>query len=345
MKDERMDKKIVKRKYKKKSKPASIYFLLWASFCVLSLIIILVFSFTQSIALDQTYREEGAKEITIKGQNIEQILKESPPEQFGGNHSGFVRYLAQSNGVDIYIISEDGLRLHGTFFPLEGSKKTVICFHVYTSEGLNDYSTLALFYKAHGYNLLLVDERAHGKSEGVYIGFGCLDRKDALLWIQEVIRRQTEEVEILLHGDSMGGATVVMATGLTLPPQVKAAVSDCAFTSAWEVFDSVLKNSYHIPSFPVLHIANEMVKRKAGYSLDECNGVREVARAEIPILFIHGKEDTFVPCSMAYELYNACNSDKKLVIVEGAGHVESCYKDEALFQNAIEEFIFPYFEH
>lgn len=108
MKDERFTKKVKKRKYKKKSKPASIYFLLWASFAVLSLLIVLVFSFTQSIALDQTYREEGAKEITVKGRAIEAILRSEPPEEFGGNHSGFVRYLAQSNGVDIFIIADNG---------------------------------------------------------------------------------------------------------------------------------------------------------------------------------------------------------------------------------------------
>lgn len=244
---------------------------------------------------------------------------------------------------DWYIIARDGLKLHATYFPLEGSVRTVICFHGYTSEGLNDYSTLAIFYREHGFNLLIVDERAHGKSEGTYIGFGCLDRHDAYLWIEEIITRQGEKVEILLHGDSMGGATVLMTTGLPLPLQVKAVVSDCAFTSAWHVFEAVLKKSYHMPAFPVLHIANEMVKKKAGYSLSECNGVKEVAKTDKPVLFIHGKEDTFVPCSMAYELYNACNSEKKLVIVEGAGHVESCYKDEKLFQGVIKEFIFPYF--
>lgn len=245
---------------------------------------------------------------------------------------------------DMYINSEDGLKLHATYFPCEGSKKVVICFHGYTSEGLNDYSTLAIFYKKHGYNLLLVDERAHGKSEGTYIGFGCLDRHDAKLWIEKMVELLGEDCRILLHGDSMGGSTVLMTTGLELPPQVKAAVSDCAFTSAWEVFASVLKNTYHLPAFPILNIANKMVKKKAGYELDECNAKNEVAKAQIPILFLHGDADSFVPCSMVHELYAACNSAKKLVIIEGAGHVESCYRDAELYEGAIEEFIFPIME-
>lgn len=252
--------------------------------------------------------------------------------------------LAETPHEDLYITSEDGLKLHATYFPCEGSKKVVICFHGYTSEGMNDYSTLAIFYAQNGYNLLLVDERAHGKSEGTYIGFGCLDRRDAKLWIEEMIKKHGEDCKILLHGDSMGGATVLMTTGLELPPQVKAAVSDCAFTSAWEVFSFVLKSMYHLPAFPIMQISNWMIKRKAGYELDECNARVEVAKAKIPILFIHGEADTFVPCSMVHELYAACKTDKKLVIVEGAAHVESCYRDEALYQGAIESFIFPIME-
>lgn len=242
---------------------------------------------------------------------------------------------------DLYITSSDGLKLHGTYFPCEGSKKIAVCFHGYTSEGMNDYSTLALFYLDKGYNLLLVDQRAHGQSEGKYIGFGCLDRYDAKLWIEEMIKKLGEDCKIVLHGDSMGGATVLMTTGLELPPQVKAAISDCAFTSAWEVFSSVLKNMYHLPAFPILPLANRMVKKNAGYELDECNAREEVAKATIPILFMHGDADTFVPCSMVHELYDACKTEKKLVIIEGAGHVESCYRDAKLYEGAIESFIFP----
>lgn len=252
--------------------------------------------------------------------------------------------LAKLPQEDMFIESEDGLKLHATFFPCQGSKKVVICFHGYTSEGLNDYTTLAVFYLNNGYNLLIVDNRAHGRSEGEYIGFGCLDRHDAKLWIYSMIDKLGEDCKILLHGDSMGGATVLMTTGLELPSQVRAAVSDCAFTTAKEVFTHVLKKRYHLPPTPILQVAGKMVKKKAGYGLDECNARREVAKATIPILFFHGGADDFVPCYMVRELYNACRTKKKLVIVEGAGHVESCYKDPDLYEGAIKEFIFPIME-
>lgn len=253
-------------------------------------------------------------------------------------------WLAEQQQDEVWITSEDGLKLHGTFFSNGLSKKVVLCFHGYTSEGMNDYSTLAKFYLEQGFCLLIVDERAHGKSEGTYIGFGCLDRQDAKLWIDYVIERLGEDCQILLHGDSMGAATVLMTTGLKLPKQVKAAISDCAFTSAWDVFSAVLKNMYHLPPFPIMQIANQMVKKKAGYELDECNAKNEVKKAEVPILFIHGDSDTFVPCDMVYELYEACASDKKLLIIEGAGHVEACYKNPEKYEEAIRSFIFPVLE-
>lgn len=245
---------------------------------------------------------------------------------------------------EIWVESDDNLRLYGRFFPCGDSKKTVICFHGYTSEGMNDYSTLARFYLDNGFNLLIVDQRAHGKSEGTYIGFGCLDRHDAKVWIEYIVDRLGEDCRILLHGDSMGASTVLMTLGLDLPEQVKAAVSDCAFTSAWDVFSAVLRNMYHLPPFPIMQIANQMVKKKAGYELDECNAIREVAETKVPVLFIHGEDDSFVPCSMVHQLYRACQSEKKLVLVEGAGHVESCYKNPEEYEKAIRSFIFPIME-
>ena len=240
---------------------------------------------------------------------------------------------------DVFIESEDHLLLHATYFPGTGSDRAVICFHGYTSEGLNDFSSIAKFYLEMGYRLLVVDERAHGKSEGTYIGFGCLDRRDAMLWIKEMVRRMGTDCRLFLHGISMGGATVLMTTGLKLPPQGRGGISDCAFTSAWEVFTSVLHTSYHMPAFPVMQIADRMAREYAGYGLNECNARDEVRKAGVPVLLIHGEADTFVPSSMAYELYDACKSPKDLVMIPGAGHAEAYYKDTKRYEEAIRAFL------
>lgn len=240
---------------------------------------------------------------------------------------------------DVWIQSDDGLKLHATWFPQEECKKVVICFHGYTSRGMNDYTGLSSYYLPHGYSMLLVDERAHGESEGTYIGFGCLDRMDALKWIDWVLETCGEDVRILLHGTSMGGATVLMTSGLNLPDQVKGIISDCAFTSPKEVFTYVLHTMIHLPAFPIMQISDVINRKRAGYGLDDCNAAREVQKAAVPILFIHGSADTFVPCSMCDTIYENCTSPKKKLIVEGAAHAESFYKDTEAYENAMTEFL------
>lgn len=247
------------------------------------------------------------------------------------------KMLAQPH-EDIYYNSEDGLKLHATYFPGQEKNKVVICFHGYTSEGMKDYIGLSGYYLDNGYSMLLVDERAHGKSEGTYIGFGCKDRWDALKWIDWVIQRCGQDVQILLHGTSMGAATVLMTSGLDLPAQVKGIVSDCAFTSPKYVFTHVLHSMYHLPAFPVIPMADYINKKKAGYGMDECNAAREVRKAKVPILFIHGDADTFVPCSMCDEIYENCAAPKKKVIIKGAAHAESYYKDRETYEKALDDF-------
>ena len=250
---------------------------------------------------------------------------------------------------DVYITSFDGLKLHATYFPgmedeagrpadVSGVKKAVICFHGYTGEGLSNHIAIADYFLKKGYAMLMPDARAHGESEGEYIGFGCLDRKDALSWVNWLIGKCGNDVAIMLHGTSMGGATVLMASGLDLPCQVKGIVSDCGFTSPKEVFTHVLNHMYHLPAFPAIQGADLINKRLAGYGMDECNAKYEVQKAKVPILFIHGSSDTFVPVSMCHEIYENCASPKRKLIVEGAAHAESYYKDRADYEKVLTEF-------
>lgn len=251
--------------------------------------------------------------------------------------------LAQAH-KDVYIKSFDGLRLHATYFAgvgqeeVPGTGKAVICFHGYTGEGLSNYIAMTDYFLKQGYAVLLPDARAHGGSEGEYIGFGCLDRKDALGWIHWLIQECGEDISILLHGTSMGGATVLMTSGLELPDNVKGIVSDCGFTSPKEVFTHVLNNMYHLPAFPAIQGADLINRKLAGYGMDECNAKYEVQKAKVPILFIHGSADTFVPCSMCHEIYENCRSPKRKLIVEGAAHAESYYKEMALYEKTLDEF-------
>lgn len=248
-------------------------------------------------------------------------------------------WIMKQNYSHEWIVSRDGLKLHGMFFPCEGSKKTILCLHGYTSNGMNDFPAIGSFYLAMGYNLLIVDHRAHGKSEGEYIGFGCLDRHDVRKWIQYLNNKLVPEGEIILHGISMGAATAVMTAGLKLPDNVKGVIADCPFTSPWEVFSHVLKSTYHMPPLPIMTITDTIAKQKAGYGFRECDARNEVKKAKIPFLFIHGDEDTFVPCFMSRQIYGECPYEKDILIIKGAGHAEAYYKDTEAYEEKVKAFV------
>ena len=160
-------------------------------------------------------------------------------------HLDFIRHrkawLFEQSTEDIYIKSFDNLKLHGTLLKSGNNKNCVICFHGYTSKGLNDYGAMSKFYHEQNFNVIMIDARNHGESEGQYTGFGVLDRQDALNWIEYAISKFGKDVNIFLHGDSMGGATVLMTSGLDLAVNVKAIIADCAFTSAYDVFSHISK--------------------------------------------------------------------------------------------------------
>ncbi|WP_426447185.1 alpha/beta hydrolase [Paenibacillus sp. S-38] len=220
------------------------------------------------------------------------------------------------------LVSGDGLRLKGYFLPaLRDTSRIVLLAHGYSGSGKMHMNALAkLYHEELGYHVLLPDARGHGDSEGTYIGFGWPDRRDVLLWIGELIRRFGAEAQIVLHGVSMGGATVLMTAGEPLPPQVKAVVSDCAYTSVKDVLSYQLGRMYKLPAFPFIGMTSLITRLRSGYSFGEASALEAVRRAEKPILFIHGGADTFVPTPMVHRLMEACRGYKELFLVPGAGH-------------------------
>ncbi len=241
---------------------------------------------------------------------------------------------------DVQIVSHDGLRLHGQYIPAaEPSKRVVILAHGYTSRG-EHMATFARFYQQElGFGVLMPDARGHGASEGKYIGFGWADRLDYLRWIDYIVQRLGPEIAIVLHGISMGAATVLMTAGEELPGQVQAVVSDCAYSSAAAQLGYQMKRMYRLPSFPILPATSLVTKLKAGYFFSEASTLKQVSRVKVPILFIHGDADTFVPYSMVHQLYQACPTAKELYVVPGAGHGLAFRRDPERYIRTVEQFI------
>ncbi len=247
------------------------------------------------------------------------------------------RWLEGMPYINVYIKSFDGLRLYGALLE-NSSDKIVICVHGFTGSGKKDFASLAQAYYKNGYNVLLVDNRAHGQSEGKYVGFGVLDRFDLRNWVKYVINRFGSNVQIFLHGISMGAATVLMASSI-MPKNVRGIIADCGFTSVYEIFEYVLKRDYHLPKFPIIYLTNIMSKIRAGYGYKDVNTTAEIARSDIPILFIHGENDEFVPLWMTMKNYSHCKAYKELFIVRESEHAESHYIDKKGYERRILTFI------
>jgi fermentation-respiration switch protein FrsA (DUF1100 family) len=240
----------------------------------------------------------------------------------------------------VSIQSFDGLRLVGYYLPAASpSARTVILAHGYSSRGLH-MSEFARFYSERlGYNVLMPDARGHGESEGDYIGFGWHERLDYLRWIDWVLGRAGADSRIVLHGISMGGATVLMASGEPLPPNVRAIVEDCGYTSAYDELAYQLRRMYGLGPAPIIPDTSKLTKERAGYTFEEASALDQVRKSRTPILFIHGDADTFVPFEMVRILYDACPSEKELFIVSGAGHGEAFGKDRQGYEAAVEAFL------
>ncbi|WP_337020344.1 alpha/beta hydrolase [Oceanobacillus massiliensis] len=240
--------------------------------------------------------------------------------------------------------SFDGLNLKGDYLEAEEPTNKVVVFaHGYLGRA-NDMSLFGqYYYEELGYNMFTADLRGHGQSEGDYIGFGWHDRLDYVDWIERIVK-QNPDAEIILHGVSMGAATVLMASGEELPENVKAIVADSPYSGVYELFSYQLDRMFHLPAVPILPTTGMVTNFRAGYTLKEASAMDQVSKTDIPILYIHGDGDTFVPTSMAKELYENTKSDAELVIFEGANHGESFVKDKAKYIKNLNAFLDKYID-
>lgn len=225
---------------------------------------------------------------------------------------------------EINMTSYDDLNLKGYFLEAkEPSNKLVVFAHGYLGRASDMSLYGQYYYEELGYNMFTADARGHGQSEGDYIGFGWHDRLDYVDWMNLLIEKLGPDTEIVLHGLSMGAATVLMTSGEELPNNVKVVIADSPYTSVHDMFSYQMKRMFKLPSFPILNSTSMVTKMKADYSLKEASALEQVKKTDIPILYIHGNADTFVPTKHARKLYENTNSDTELVTFDGAGHGEA----------------------
>lgn len=238
---------------------------------------------------------------------------------------------------EMCITSFDGVKLYGKYYEYSPGAPVEILFHGYRGSAERDLCGAVERCFAIGRSALIVDQRASGKSGGRLITFGIRERKDCLAWINHVISRFGSDVRIILTGISMGGATVTMAAGEDLPENVVCILSDCGYSSPKDIIIKVIKQIHMPPKllYPIIRFGARIY---GGFDLEETSSIEAVKVSKIPIIFIHGEDDDYVPCYMSQELYDACVSPKKITTIPGAGHGLSYPVDKEKYLKALRDF-------
>ncbi len=246
--------------------------------------------------------------------------------------------LAATESETAKIVSQDGSLLVGHFIPCDNPRRVIIAVHGWRSSWHKDFGMIADFWHNNGCSVLYVEQRGQNNSEGEHMGFGLTERYDCLSWVNWVIGRCGNDLPIYLAGVSMGAATVLMASGLELPENVHGIMADCGFTSPGAIWKHVAEKNLHILYGMHGAIADALCRRKILVGAGEYSTVEALQHATVPVLFVHGTDDHFVPVEMTYENYRACASPKRLLIVPGADHGMSYFVEPARYEEAVKDF-------
>lgn len=246
--------------------------------------------------------------------------------------------LRQVDCEEIHITAQDGISLTGHWRPCADAKRTIIAVHGWRSSWADDFALISNFWYENSCNVLYIEQRGQNSSGGDYMGFGMLERYDCLDWARWVNEQCGTGLPLYLVGVSMGAASVLMASGLSLPPNVCGIIADCGYTSAHEIWKHIVKNNLHL-SYDLLHsTADTLCKKKIHVEADSYSTLDALRENTIPVLLIHGTDDRFVPVEMTYENYQACTAPKRLLIVPGADHAMSYYTEPRRYEAALRDF-------
>lgn len=280
---------------------------------VLSTLVVLVVmvlgyaaNYLVTYAFDNPYRTE--KQLTLKGseKDAQKWLKQQDQQ---------VKWTLRTQ--------DTGQNLVAFYYPAKKvTNKTIVVAHGYQGSHYTMASYIKMFHEQ-GYNVLAPDDRGSGKSSGRYVTFGYPDSRDYLGWLDQVIDKNGENSQIGLFGVSMGGATVMMMSGLNLPPQVKAIVEDCGYDTVANELSFQLKQQFNMPKEPLITLSLWLAEFRVGHNFKKGSSVEALRNNKLPIFFIHGQDDEFVPTEMVYKNYHATQGKKQLWVTRYTKHADS----------------------
>lgn len=241
---------------------------------------------------------------------------------------------------DWYIENDRGEQLHAFYVrAAQPTRRTAVIVHGYTDNAIRMLMIGYLYHHDLRCNILLPDLRYAGHSEGTHIQMGWKDRLDVLRWMDVANQTFGGNTSMVVHGISMGAATTMMVSGEPQQPYVKAFVEDCGYTSVRDQFAKELKEQFHLPAFPLLDVASLLCEWRFGWDFDEASALRQVRQCRLPMLFIHGDADDYVPTWMVYKVYEAKPAPKELWVVPRAAHAMSYHDNREEYTRRVSTFL------
>ena len=305
--------------------------------CVLALLIILVLFSGLYVFLKACVR---SKEILWL---VEEEIKKTGFAQYYPCILASNEWLKEHHAQDVSVMSNDGLKLCGFWIPAENPRGTILLAHGYRSTFLVDFGLAFAFYHALGMNILVPYQRSHGVSQGRYITFGVKESDDMKCWIG-YHNRTFGCHQMILSGLSMGASTVLFLADQDLPDNVKCIIADCGFSSPQAILDAAFRSVVHLPAKLSLTVTNLLTHGIAGFGLNQKDTRVILKNAKLPVMMIHGLADDFVPSDMTVQGYQACRSEKEILLVEGAGHGVSFLKDKETYTKRVIAFLEKHLE-
>lgn len=237
----------------------------------------------------------------------------------------------------VSVTTADGLTLRGKYYEFTKGAPTEILLHGYRGSALRDLSGGVARCRAIGHNALIADHRGSGESDGHVITFGIKESADALLWVDLVTKEISPDAEVILTGISMGAATVLMCADKKLHENVIGILADCGYTSPKAIIKKVMRQLY-LPPFVLYPMVRAGAIIFGGFDIESASPIESVKNSRLPVIFFHGDADTFVPCEMSRENYEACPTRKRFVKISGAGHGLAFPADREKYLTELENF-------
>jgi fermentation-respiration switch protein FrsA (DUF1100 family) len=236
---------------------------------------------------------------------------------------------------DTMMMMPGGYQLH-TYYINTGSQRTAMVIHGWRDQAIKFFYLARMYERLLGYNVVMPDLYASGMSDGEALRMGWLDRLD-VLQLLDVFKTDT----VVVHGVSMGAATTMMMSGEEMPEDIRDLrfVADCGYTSVWDEFAGELKNQFGLPAFPLMYTTSWICQLRYGWNFSEASALRQVAKCQYPMFFIHGDSDDFVPTYMVHQLYDAKSEPKDLWVTKNTDHAHSYKNHRAEYVARVRRFL------